>query len=385
MMIRPTRRNRGSRSERITSGSTTHCPPAPMPGRRRRQRDRGTLSAGPQPVHSGSQSVLLKAKGLRQVVHPGHSAGSARWHRGQAVCLRLPGAENPPKEIMLQWNTGRREHRAYWGDEHHPLGPRQVAGAAYVGPLPKTGQWVRLEVDAAAVGLKPGAVITGWAFTQHDGTAYWDRAGIVTQTPQAEQPFDSLTAWVRVQRAAGGAGLPANVQAAVKLDACETYAVAAEGVARLLRCQRLVEDASAAGPVSEATGNHRAGTQAVGEQLPSTLVFRERKQPKPAYILKRGEYDQHGDKVERVTPTFLPPLPGTAAQPSRPGEVACVAGTSADGARGRQSLLAAVLRRRPCQDGGGLRLSGRAAEPSRVARLAGGAVPSTMAGTSSRR
>jgi hypothetical protein len=30
---------------------------------------------------------------------------------------------------------------------------------------------------------------------------------------------------------------------------------------------------------------------------------------KPAYILKRGEYDQHGDQVERQTPGFLPPMP----------------------------------------------------------------------------
>ena len=47
---------------------------------------------------------------------------------------------------------------------------------------------------------------------------------------------------------------------------------------------------------------------------------------------------------------------------------------SADGARHRQSLLADVLRHGPGEDGRGFRLAGRAAEPSGVARLAGGRV-----------
>ncbi len=39
-----------------------------------------------------------------------------------------------------------------------------------MGPLPKAGEWVRLEVEAEKVGLPPGAAINGWAFTQYDGT-----------------------------------------------------------------------------------------------------------------------------------------------------------------------------------------------------------------------
>ena len=40
------------------------------------------------------------------------------------------------------------------------------------------------------------------------------------------------------------------------------------------------------------------------------MVFREKAgAPKPAFLLKRGEYDQKGDKVERACPAFLPPFP----------------------------------------------------------------------------
>ena len=43
-------------------------------------------------------------------------------------------------------------------------------------------------------------------------------------------------------------------------------------------------------------------------QVATTLVFRERSELREAFVLNRGEYDQHGKKVERKTPEFLPPL-----------------------------------------------------------------------------
>jgi hypothetical protein len=41
-------------------------------------------------------------------------------------------------------------------------------------------------------------------------------------------------------------------------------------------------------------------------------VMEELPQPKPAYILKRGAYDQHGEQVSANTPAILPPLPANA-------------------------------------------------------------------------
>lgn len=45
---------------------------------------------------------------------------------------------------------------------------------------------------------------------------------------------------------------------------------------------------------------------------PTTLVFREAAQPKPAFVLERGQYDQQGEPVDRRTPPFLPPMPDDA-------------------------------------------------------------------------
>jgi RHS repeat-associated protein len=45
-----------------------------------------------------------------------------------------------------------------------------------MGPLPAAGGWVRLEVDASAVGLED-KTLNGMAFTLYGGRAYWDKAG----------------------------------------------------------------------------------------------------------------------------------------------------------------------------------------------------------------
>jgi mono/diheme cytochrome c family protein len=52
--------------------------------------------------------------------------------------------------------------------------------------------------------------------------------------------------------------------------------------------------------------------QQIEKEIPATLVFKERATPRPAFILKRGEYDQRGEPVGRDTPKFLPPLPEKA-------------------------------------------------------------------------
>lgn len=83
---------------------------------------------------------------------------------------------NMPGEIMLQWNDGIWDHRAYWGGNLIPWGVDGTNSRRYMGPLPTAGQWVRLEVPAAMVGLE-GRTLRGMAFTLYDGGATWDLAG----------------------------------------------------------------------------------------------------------------------------------------------------------------------------------------------------------------
>ncbi len=57
-----------------------------------------------------------------------------------------------------------------------------------MGPLPAAGQWVRLDVPAAQVGLE-GRTLNGMAFTLVNGRATWDSAG-KTSTAALPNWFD---------------------------------------------------------------------------------------------------------------------------------------------------------------------------------------------------
>ena len=90
--------------------------------------------------------------------------------------------QNPPQTIMLQWNDGSWEHRAFWGEDKIVYGDIGNDTPAHkpMGDLPEFGKWVKLEVEPELVGLKAGSVLNGMAFTQYGGTAYWDLAGVET-------------------------------------------------------------------------------------------------------------------------------------------------------------------------------------------------------------
>ena len=82
----------------------------------------------------------------------------------------------PPSEVMLQWYDGTSWNRAYWGANQIAWGTNGTASLRFMGALPPKGQWVRLTVPAAQVGME-GHVLTGMAFTLYGGKAFWDRAG----------------------------------------------------------------------------------------------------------------------------------------------------------------------------------------------------------------
>ena len=70
--------------------------------------------------------------------------------RDAAACTSAPAIKfftyvwldpkNPPKEIMLQFNDGSWEHRAYWGGNHIDWGVEKSPSRLAMGPLPEAGQ-----------------------------------------------------------------------------------------------------------------------------------------------------------------------------------------------------------------------------------------------------
>jgi len=56
----------------------------------------------------------------------------------------------------------------------------------------------------------------------------------------------------------------------------------------------------------------RQRREALVDSFPTTMVMEELPEPRTAYVLLRGEYDQPGEPVERGVPASLPPLPAGA-------------------------------------------------------------------------
>lgn len=85
---------------------------------------------------------------------------------------------NLPSEIMLQWSASDGTgwlHRAFWGADNI-----YFAGGArsYIGAIPQSGYWMRLEVPVTDVDLD-GRTINGMAFSLYGGKANWDYSGVI--------------------------------------------------------------------------------------------------------------------------------------------------------------------------------------------------------------
>jgi len=264
------------------------------------------------PVLSGSKSHTRTGEGLSQHYFTGANPGLKIGPGDKLFAYVYIDPKNPPQEVMLQFNDGNWEHRAFWGQDVIPWGQPTSPGRVAMGLLPEAGQWVRLEVEAEKVGLKPGSQINGWAFTQHGGTVYWDRAGIVTLTPQEGAKFDSLLAWETLQKKVKDKAVPKPVHDAIAVGPDK----------RTEQQQKLIRDYFVEHVYSETreifaplhqrqTALKNDLTQ-LDKEIPKSLIMQDMPQRREAHILIRGEYDKKGEKVDLGVPAALPPLPPDA-------------------------------------------------------------------------
>ena len=257
----------------------------------------------PAPVFSGERSARLAAKGLQQLVFDKAVHGLRIGAGDKLFAHVFIDPKHPPKEIMLQWHTDGWKHRAFWGENLIPFGRDASTERRHLGKLPEAGKWIRLEVDAAQVGLTPGSVVTGWACTQIDGVGYWDRCGIVTQTPQDGGPFDSFAAWVRYEKSVNGAGLPKTLVPLLKLDPKTRTKAQTDQLLRHFLENAYSGTRDVFAPLNKELDNLTAEKKKLESTMPTTLVFKERPgAPREAYVLKRGEYDKKLEKIGRITP-----------------------------------------------------------------------------------
>jgi hypothetical protein len=262
------------------------------------------------PVRGGSASLRNSFEGQGQ-----------RYFIGAGKKLKVGEADSlfayvfldplkPPREIMIQWHTGAWTHRAYWGENLIDYGKDGTPERLHMGDLPPSGEWVRLEIDTRKLGIKPGTLIDGWAFAQHGGTVYWDQAGLRTWTPQDGQTYDTFTDWVRARKVDNGNGLAKPLQDALKLERSQRTEAQLGQLREAFFETGYAGNRAALEPLRAQLANAEQARKAIDDAIPTTLIFKERAgEPKPAFLLNRGEYDQRRDQVARAVPEFLPSLP----------------------------------------------------------------------------
>ncbi|MFN9720178.1 MAG: PSD1 and planctomycete cytochrome C domain-containing protein [Planctomycetota bacterium] len=270
------------------------------------------VSAPDHPVYSGTKSSRRKADALSQHFFT-DAATKLKVGAGDklfAYCWIDPA--NPPQTVMLQFNDGHWNHRAYWGEDKIPFGAGDMPEHRHLGPLPKAGEWVRLEVDAAHVGLPGGAELNGWAFTQFGGTVYWDHAGIVTKTPQGTPVFESQLAWEAYDKALEKSSVPQPVRDAIKV----------ESATRNMEQSKLIRDyfvqyvhpktRMTFEPLQKQLDDFTRQRTDIDNSIAITMIMQDLPTPRETFVLKRGEYTMPGEKVEANVPAVFPPLPADA-------------------------------------------------------------------------
>ena len=210
---------------------------------------------------------------------------------------------SPPSELMLQWHTaGRLVAPRLLGRERDRLGQGRHARTAADG-RPAGGR---------PVGAAGGAGRQAQAAAGHDdrrlGVHPARRHGLLGQGRHR----DSDPAGRPALRLAHGLGFAAQRPLAARVCRRTSRRSSrsndrggprpqARELASLLHRARLHQDhRGARAAASQARRRPSSSGKQLDEQLPTTLVFREKAgEPRPAFLLKRGEYDQRGEKVGR--------------------------------------------------------------------------------------
>ena len=268
----------------------------------------GDAAAG---VLSGQRSLERTASGIGQDFYEGGAAEIVVRPNEEIFAHVWLDPANPPKSVMIQFNTGEWKHRAVWGEPNViPWGDLGKPSRHHAGPLPETGKWVRLAVPAQAMGLEPGTKVKGFALTQFDGHARWDLVGGVSVNDPAADPTRSLARWWADRVGQDKLDdVPADLRGLVKAGPEKT--TKPEDVERIRRhwltqvWAAKPESLAVATTALDANGRSKAELE---KQIPLTFIFTDQPKMRESFVMQRGAYDKPGEKVERGTPAFLPAL-----------------------------------------------------------------------------
>ncbi len=270
------------------------------------------FACSPEPIFSGNKSTKCSGSGVIQYFFTGADPALSIGEGDRLFTYVYLDPEDPPQAIMMQFYNGTWEHRIVWGNDSIPLGTIDTASRFNGGTLPEPGKWIRLEVNASDVGLSPGTKLSGWSFTQNGGTAYWDKAGIVTRTPPGFDKWDSQIAWETYERSLKASNLPMPVIAAIKIDRDNRNNDQTKIVRDHFLQNVYIKARATFAPLQQQLTELNKKKSDLDGKIITTMVMEELSKPRETFLLIRGEYDKHGEKVAAAIPAVLPSLPSDA-------------------------------------------------------------------------
>ncbi len=282
--------------------------------------------AGTKPSASGAPLKLVKAdegevfsgnlaltRTAKNAVAQDYFTGGASFDvpkNGKLFVHCFLDPDDPPEAVMVQFHVGGWKNRAIWGaEEKIGFGKLGTSEKVDMGPLPKAGEWVKLEFDAAKIGLKPGVKVDGYAFTQFSGTVTWDRLGMISKTDPAKDAAWSWEVWKKQNQGKRNNDLPEGLRQLVrgkqpdKWNEKETKQVYDFWLSNFYAGAREI-----LAPLESEKAPLVQEKSAIEKAIPITFVMADMPQPRESFVMLRGAYDKPGEKVTRGVPAFLPPL-----------------------------------------------------------------------------
>jgi hypothetical protein len=226
-----------------------------------------------------------------------------------AFWIRLD-QHNPPQAVLLELNTSAGTRRYAWGQvDLLRKGSFNNQDNRRLGDLPEAGPWRELVLGEEDLHLPAGTVVNDVLLAQFGGITWWDGLRVSGSRRATSDPALSLDNWLQFAKGKNVGVVPVEVAAALKAGSLEGLS---EGTLFQLRTQ-FAKHIACDLPADLRTARaawHRARIDhlLLERSIPGTMIYRDLPAPRQAHVMKRGQYDQPGDKVEPATPAFLPPL-----------------------------------------------------------------------------
>lgn len=222
--------------------------------------------------------------------------------------LRIDG-HNPSQSVMLELNTTGGQRRFGWGNtDLLRKGDFKDGHNRLMGDLPAVDRWHLMMIDSAQLDLPAGTIVNDFMLTQFGGISWVDGLSVQGQRTDKD-PASSLDAWWGYAKDKSIPVVPKEVAAALKGG---KKADLSEGTLYQLKTQFTKWIARDVGPeliaARAAYSRARDAVIRLEQSIPGTMIYRDLPEPRQANVMKRGQYDQPGDKVEPATPTFLPKM-----------------------------------------------------------------------------